>query len=609
MHHSQPPGCRSPLTGFKAHRYDFNMRISRKKTTVQKPKGKDNQLFGEFVVSKGLLTKQQLTQALNAQHDKGGYLGEVLQQMGILKEDQVTSALAEYLSMDYYDLWDTSQIDMKSARLLPENLAKRFCLIILRDEGTHVVVAMADPFNVIEIDTIKLKIGREVKVVISTPSSIRRAIEEIYHGSDVQEQNLRDLVQMQVEDELPEEDLTQQDSENEQVAATKAPLIRFVDLLLNHAVKSRASDIHIEPGEKNMMIRMRIDGVLREMVPPPKKMQAAVVTRVKILAGLDIAERRLPQDGRFKIKNSGNPIDVRVSIIPTIYGEKAVMRILDGAAANHNVDVLGMDPKRLDEFKQVLTQPHGIIVVTGPTGSGKSTTLYSVLNYLKDPTKNITTVEDPVEYSLEGINQIQVKQDIDLDFAVCLRAILRQDPDIILIGEIRDKETVDIAIKASLTGHLVLSTFHTNDAPSAISRFLYMDIEPFLLASTLNMVLAQRLVRRICEHCKEPTKIEPRQAKLLGISDAKEIEIHHGKGCKVCGGSGYMGRLPVFEFLMIDSQIREMILKGASEIDIRKKAREKGYGGLMEDGVEKIKQGLTTPEEILRVAFVEQEDA
>lgn len=580
------------------------------KTSAKKPKGKDNQLFGEFIVSRGLLTRQQLTQALNEQHDSGGYLGEVLQRLGILKEDQVTSALAEYLSMDYYDLWDTSQIDMKSARLLPENLAKRFCLIILRDEGTHVVVAMADPFNVIEIDTIKLKIGREVKVVISTPSSIRRAIEEIYHGSDMQEQNLRNLVELEVDQEMPEEDLSDEDAENEQVAATKAPLIRFVDLLLNHAVKSRASDIHIEPGERSMMIRMRIDGVLREMVPPPRKMQAAVVTRVKILSGLDIAERRLPQDGRFKIKNSGSPIDVRVSIIPTIYGEKAVMRILDAKSANHNIDSLGMAPKRLEQFKHVLTQPHGIIVVTGPTGSGKSTTLYSVLNYLKDPTKNITTVEDPVEYSLDGVNQIQVKQDIDLDFAVCLRAILRQDPDIILIGEIRDKETVDIAIKASLTGHLVLSTFHTNDAPSAISRFLYMDIEPFLLASTLNMVLAQRLVRRICEHCKEPMELDEKSARLLGMAEkqeAKNLQVFQGKGCKVCGGAGYFGRLPIFEFLMIDAVMREMILKGASEIEVRNKAREKGYGGLMDDGVEKIKQGLTTPEEILRVAFAEGE--
>lgn len=570
------------------------------------PKGKDTQLFGEFIVSRGLLDKGQLTTALNAQHDQGGYLGEVLQRLGILKEDEVTQALAEYLSMEYFDLSDLSEIDTKTARLLPESLAKRFCLVILRDEGEHLVVAMADPFNVIEIDTIKLKIQREVRVVISSPSKIRRAIEEIYHGRDMQEQNLRNLVELETEATL-DEDLSDEEAENEEVAATKAPVIRFVDLLLSHAVKCRASDIHIEPGERSMAIRMRIDGVLREMVPPPRKMQSAVVTRVKILANMDIAERRLPQDGRIKIKSSGKAIDVRVSVIPTIYGEKAVLRILDSTAVNHDIAQLGLDETRLKEFKGVLTQPHGIIVVTGPTGSGKSTTLYSVLNYLKDPTKNITTVEDPVEYSLDGVNQIQVKPEIELDFGACLRAILRQDPDIILIGEIRDKETVDIAIKASLTGHLVLSTFHTNDAPSAISRFLYMGIEPYLLSSTVNMILAQRLVRRICEHCREPFEGDEESLQVLGV-DPKEVQggkLFHGKGCKSCGGSGYAGRMPIFEFLMVDQDIKELILRGANEMEIRKTARSKGYGGLMEDGVEKMKRGLTTPEEVLRVTFVE----
>jgi type II secretory ATPase GspE/PulE/Tfp pilus assembly ATPase PilB-like protein len=343
------------------------------------------------------------------------------------------------------------------------------------------------------------------------------------------------------------------------------------------------------------------------MVPPARKMQAAVLTRVKILSEMNIAERRLPQDGRFKIKTSGRDIDVRVSSIPTIYGEKIVLRILDTTSASQDIEQLGFDPKLLKEFKTILAQPHGIIIVTGPTGSGKSTTLYSALSYLKDPTKNITTVEDPVEYRLAGINQIQIKHEIELNFAKCLRAILRQDPDIILVGEIRDKETVEIAIKASLTGHLVLSTFHTNDAPSALSRLIYMGIEPFLLSSSLNLIIAQRLVRRVCEHCKEPVTLSEEVMKRLNIDPekSKDAVFYHGKGCNMCGDTGCMGRLPIFEFLVMDNDIRQKIITGATESQIRALAREKGYGGLLESGVSKMHQGLTTAEEVLRVTFTE----
>jgi type II secretory ATPase GspE/PulE/Tfp pilus assembly ATPase PilB-like protein len=382
-------------------------------------------------------------------------------------------------------------------------------------------------------------------------------------------------------------------------------VVRFVDLLLSQAVKSKASDVHIEPQEHSMVVRMRIDGMLRDMVPPPRKMRAAVVARIKILAGMNIAERRLPQDGRFKMDISGRAIDVRVSVIPLIYGEKVVMRILDASAVNHDLDQLGFEPEALEEFKAVLAQPHGIIVVTGPTGSGKSTTLYSALRYLKNPTKNITTVEDPVEYRLAGINQIQVRPEIDLGFAGCLRAILRQDPDIILIGEIRDKETVEIAIKASLTGHLVLSTFHTNDAPSAISRLNYMGIERYLLASALNLIIAQRLVRKICSHCKEPVTLSEEVLKRLRIDheQAKDSVFYHGQGCTVCGGTGYLDRLPIFEFLVVDNDIAEMIIAGDSESQIRTASRQKGYGDLVESGVSKMLQGLTTAEEVISAAF------
>jgi type IV pilus assembly protein PilB len=574
------------------------------------PKTKADRLFGELLVTKGLLSREELVEVLNEQREQGGRLGEVLLRLKMLSDEDVTLALAEHLSMEYIRLDDITKTDVNIARMLPEAIAKRFCLVAIGEDDDKVIVAMADPLNIIAIDTISLKIKRQIKVVISSPKEIRQAIEVIYHGSDVEEQQLRDLVDIEVGEDSEVRSAAEDSSETDaagEAAATRAPVIRFVDLLLSQAVKSRASDIHIEPQEKSMMIRMRIDGILRDMVPPARKMQAAVIARIKILSDMDIAERRLPQDGRCKIRASGRDIDVRVSTIPTIYGEKIVMRILDSAAASHDLDQLGFEPKRLEELKTALSQPHGIIVVTGPTGSGKSTTLYAALNYLRDPTENITTVEDPVEYRLAGINQIQIKPEINLDFAICLRAILRQDPDIILIGEIRDKETVEIAIKASLTGHLVLSTFHTNDAPSAISRFLYMGIEPYLLASTLNLIVAQRLVRRICEKCKEPVELSQEVLKRLKIDpeQAKNTVFHHGKGCGACGNTGYKGRLPIFEFLVMDSDIREMIISGQNERQIRAAARQKGYGGLFESGISNMMQGLTTAEEVLSTTFTE----
>jgi len=578
--------------------------------TFNPPKTKADLLFGESLVSKGLISHRELIEALNEQRQQGGRLGEILQRLKMLSDEDVTHALAEHLSMEYIRFDDVAKIDVNTARTLPESIAKRFCLVAIGEIDNKIVVAMADPLNVIAIDTITLKIKRQLKVVLSSPQEIQKAIEVIYHGSDVEEQHLRDLVELEVgeagDQEKVEEDISEGGISSE-IAATKPPVIRFVDLLLSQAVKSRASDIHIEPQEHSMTIRMRIDGILRDMVPPARRMQVAVIARIKILSEMNIAERRLPQDGRFKMKASGRDIDVRVSVIPTIYGEKVVMRILDASAVNHDIKQLGFEPELLKEFKVILSQPHGIIVVTGPTGSGKSTTLYSALNYLKDPTKNITTVEDPVEYRLAGINQIQIKPEIKLNFATCLRAILRQDPDIVLIGEIRDKETVEIAIKASLTGHLVLSTFHTNDAPSAISRFIYMGIEPYLLASTLNLIVAQRLVRKICERCKEPTTLNEKLLKRLKIDpkQMKETVFYHGKGCNACGGTGYSGRLPIFEFLVMDNDMRERLIAGGNESQIRAMSRQKGYGGLFESGVNKILQGLTTTEEILRVAFTE----
>jgi len=572
-------------------------------------------LFGEYLVSKGLITRRELAESLEEQRDKPSRLGEILIRQKILGAEKVAEALAEHLSIEHVRLDDVGKIDMHIARMLPESISRRFCLVAMGEIDGKVTVAMADPLNVVAIDTITLKIKRQIKVVISSEEAIKQAIEAIYHGSDLEEQRLRDLVETAVgaeedkEGDLSVEDVTDQAGESA-AAASKAPVIRFVDLMLSQATKSRASDIHIEPQERSMSIRMRVDGRLREMVPPAHKMQAAVITRIKIMSKMDIAERRLPQDGRFKMKASGRAIDVRVSAIPTIYGEKIVMRVLDAAAVTHDIEHIGFEPGALSLFKRTLEQPHGIVIVTGPTGSGKSTTLYSALNYLRDPTQNITTVEDPVEYRLAGINQVQVKPEINLTFAACLRSILRQDPDIILIGEIRDKETMEIAIQASLTGHLVLSTFHTNDAPSTISRFCFMGLERYLLASTLDLIISQRLVRRICEKCKEPVELNEEVLKRLKIdpAEASKIAFVKGKGCTACGNTGYMGRLPVFEFLSLDNDIREAIVSGANEAQLRQMARSKGYTGLLESGVSKIKQGLTTPEEVLGVTFTESID-
>ncbi|MHC4116256.1 MAG: GspE/PulE family protein [Planctomycetota bacterium] len=562
------------------------------------------------------MNRRELTEALNEQRSRGGRLGEILVKLRMLSDEDVRCALAEHLAIDRVHL-DETDIDMNVARLVPEAIAKRFSVVAIDDKNGSVVVAMADPLDIVATDTITMRTGRQIKPVLSSHREIRQAIEKIYHGSDIDEQHLRDLVENAVSDEeaYPAQAEAMEDSARAleadisvEEAATRAPVIRFVDLLLRQAVKSRASDIHVEPMERSMSIRMRIDGVLQDMVPPPHKMQAAIATRIKILSKMDIAERRLPQDGRFKIKAPGRDIDVRVSVIPTIYGEKVVMRILDSAAVNHNLDELGFDPSLLEEMKTMLSQPHGIIVVTGPTGSGKSTTLYSALNYLKNPRKNITTVEDPVEYRLGGINQIQVKPEIGLDFAGSLRAILRQDPDIILIGEIRDAETIEIAIKASLTGHLVLSTFHTNDAPSAISRMVYMGVEPYLLASTVNLIVAQRLVRQICDQCKAPAEISPGVLKRLKVTPetAEKSVFYQGKGCKACGGTGYLGRLPIFEFMVMDPEIRDGVSTGASESRIRQMSRERGYQGLLGSGVNRMLQGLTTAEEVLGAAFTEK---
>jgi type IV pilus assembly protein PilB len=564
--------------------------------------------FGEWLVGKDYITHRQLHEVLSDQQHNGGRLGQVLRRLKMLDGEEVTRSLAEYLELEYMSLHNPAEIEVSVAKQIPERIAKRFCLVGINKVNDHIVVAMSDPLNIVAIDTVEFSTGHKVKPVISSARTINDAIDLIYHGSHIAEQRLRDLVELELsteEDEVREEGLLEADIRSTEEAASKAPVIRFVDLLLGQAVKRKASDVHLEPQEKTMVVRMRIDGILRETVPPPRKMRAAVVTRIKLLSGMNIAERRLPQDGRFKIRAPGRDIDVRVSALPTIYGEKVVMRVLDKQAVTHDLDRLGFSLEFLSQFKQVLQQPYGIVIVTGPTGSGKTTSLYSALNYLRDPRKNINTVEDPVEYRLEGINQVQVRPDINLGFPSCLRTILRQDPDIILIGEIRDKDTVEIAIQASLTGHLVLSTFHTNDAAGAISRLVFMGIEPFLLVSSLSLVVAQRLVRRICDNCKEPAQLSEKQLRQLRVEpeQAEKHTVYHGQGCKACEGTGYLGRLPIFELLAMDDTMRQMIASGAAESEIRALAQQAGGGNLLESGVKKIFDGVTTAEEVLEATF------
>ncbi|NLH17811.1 MAG: Flp pilus assembly complex ATPase component TadA [Phycisphaerae bacterium] len=577
-------------------------------TTNRSAVSTESTLFGDWLLKHQKLSANDLHQALQEQSKQGGRIGEILIRLGKMSETDLAEALAGFLQVEYVRLEDLSAIQTEVARKVPETIAKRFSLVAMNEADGKVTIAMADPLNVVAVDTVTVKLKKQVKIVLASSRDIQRAIEVIYHGTDIQEQKLRDLVELEVSTEEDEDDIPENSAAT---AAEDAPVIRFVDLLLSHAVKSRASDIHIEPQEKGMNIRMRIDGMLTDMVPPARKMQAAVIARVKILAEMDIAERRLPQDGRFKVKAGDRDIDVRVSVLPTIYGEKVVMRILDKNAVNHDLDKMGFEPSLLEPFKRILKQPYGIIIVTGPTGSGKSTTLYSALNFLRDPKKNITTVEDPVEYRMGGINQTQIKPEIGLTFGACLRSILRQDPNIILLGEIRDKETMEIAMKASLTGHLVLSTFHTNDAPSAISRLVYMGLEPYLLASSLNLILAQRLMRKICDQCKEPVQIEDEVLKRMRLDpkDAKNLTFFKGKGCPACHNSGYAGRVPIFEFLPMTREMRDRIATGAGEVEIRKMAREKGFCDLLESGVSRMKAGLTTAEEILRVTFTQDVEA
>jgi type IV pilus assembly protein PilB len=551
----------------------------------------------ELLLARGLIETEQLEDARDKATQTGRSLGRVLIELGYVTEAGLVSILAEQLGLEFVDL-DETQLDTSAIAIVPEPTAKRHnCIPVRFEDDGRLVLAMADPANVVAVDDIRALTKRDVRTVVATKGQVLSAIHRHYR--------LDHSAETLVEEAAADIGQSEEDLEDAlaQANADDAPIIKLVNLLITQAVNDRASDIHIEPGERDLRVRYRIDGVLHEMMHPPKAVQNGITSRLKIMADINIAERRLPQDGRIGIVVSGKQIDLRVATLPTVYGEKLVMRILDKSSVLLSLDDLGFLPQNLKRFEASYTKPYGAILVTGPTGSGKSTTLYATLNVVSDPTRNIITVEDPVEYRLAGINQVQTNPKAGLTFASALRSILRSDPDIVLIGEIRDRETAQISIEAALTGHLVLSTLHTNDAPSAMTRLVEMGIEPFLVASALDCVLAQRLARRLCDRCKEPyvpTDAEMEAARFP-FEPGEEVKLYRAVGCSACGNTGYRGRMALHEVMTVTEEIERLVVEHASSESISAVAEEQGMLTLRMDGLEKVRAGQTSLEEVFRV--------
>ncbi len=560
--------------------------------------------LGELLVRKGYITPEQLRKAIEEQRLHGGSLNEHLVKLGCFTED----VLLAYLQREYrLPAADPASLDIPNEviQLVPHALVTKYHLIPIAQNGSSLTLAMADPSNMAAMDEIKFLTGADVKVTLATVSSIHRAIERLYDRSMKYDHVLNDLRGQEVEVVRDQSEIDLQELER---ATEDAPVVRLVNAVFTDALRKRASDIHIEPYEQTFRVRFRIDGVLSEILQPPLALKAAVVSRIKVMASLDIAERRLPQDGRIKIKmGPADAIDIRVSVLPTLFGEKIVMRLLDKSMLQTDMTKLGFEERALKDFKDGIYRPYGMVLVTGPTGSGKTTTLYSALSELNKITTNISTAEDPVEFNLPGINQVHVNEDIGLTFAAALRAFLRQDPDIIMVGEIRDRETAEIGVKAALTGHLVLSTVHTNDAPSTINRLLNMGVAPFLVASSVNLIVAQRLARRVCPRCKVDQPITPQALIDLGIppEEAKTYNCKHGLGCPDCGGSGYRGRVALYEVMPMYEEIRDLVLSGGSTPEIKRAAMTRGIKTLRQSGLSKVREGVTTLEEVMRVTMAD----
>lgn len=556
--------------------------------------------LGEILVNNGKATEGGVNEALAQQKTTNDKLGVTLIEMGMIEEDDFATAYSQQLGYRKADNFILLEADSTVAALIPEDFARENRVLAISSNESSIVVAMEDPEDVVAIDSIKRLTNLNPDILVSGPSLLEKSLDKVYgeiqKTAEVAE--TIDSITVVSGDEGSQETI---DLSPENASDEDAPIVKLVNLIFQESIKERATDIHIEPMEKQVYIRIRIDGVLQIIMTPPVASLSGLVTRIKILSNLNIAEKRLPQDGRFSIKAPGKDIDIRVSILPTVYGEKIVMRLLDKTGFDFNLTSLGFPKQNLGTFKKVINQPYGMVVVSGPTGSGKSTSLYAALKEIKSDKTNITTVEDPVEYQLDGVNQVQVFEDIGLTFGSTLRSILRQDPDVLLIGEIRDGETADIAVKFSLTGHLVFSTVHANDAPGTITRLLDIGIAPFLVGSCLNLVMAQRLVRRICENCKEEYTSTPEEMALVGL-DPGQVKgaLYHGKGCTECRNTGYKGRLAIFEMIPMARELRKLVFESANEDDIRQSALENGMVTLREAGLARVLDGTTSVEEVLR---------
>ncbi|MEY2480541.1 MAG: type pilus assembly protein PilB [Verrucomicrobiota bacterium] len=563
--------------------------------------------FGERIadvlIEDGLLLPNQLEEAVALQRKEGGRLLKILTDKQFVTDQDMAFSMGRCLNTPPINLAKL-RVPEEIMSLVPRDMAKANKLVPIARLDGKLFVAMADPTNVLAIDDLKRRVSLEIMPMITTEKAVTDALSGV-HSSGAK---MAEVLKKAAEEAAASPDVTVEKAGHEEIDLDRlasdsedAPVIKIVNLILVQAIKEKASDIHIEPFQRSLKLRYRIDGELIQAESPPKALQLAITSRIKILAGLNIAERRIPQDGRFRIKVIGKEVDLRISVLPTAYGEKIVIRILDKSSLSGSIEQMGMDEETLNKFKKAIDAPHGMILVTGPTGSGKTTTLYSVLQELNSPQYNIVTVEDPIEYELSGINQVAVRPDIGLDFATALRSILRQDPDIVMVGEIRDNETADIAVKAALTGHQVLSTLHTNDAAGAITRLDDMGIEPFLISSSIIMACAQRLVRRICTNCREEFVPEPEIFERLGMEATEGAVFYHGHGCDRCKGRGYLGRVALIEALPVSVAIRRLIIKRASAAVIKNQAVTEGMKTLRMAGVDKALEGVTTLEEIWRV--------
>ena len=553
--------------------------------------------IGQKLLEEQLIDENALTKAAQQQKSTGGSLTGNLVKIGAISEEALLAFLSRHFGAPSIDL-KSYEPDPTLIRLIPGDVATKFMALPVARTGRRLVVAMSNPANIFAIDDIKFITGYEVEPHVATENSLKRAIDRAYDSAGT----MADVMKTMEEDFAVVEEDDAAEAESGLAGMDEAPIVKLVNSLITDAVRKSASDIHIEPYEKSMRVRFRIDGVMQEMMAPPFKFKAAIISRLKIMAELDIAERRVPQDGRIKIKVLNRTIDLRVSSLPTIFGEKIVMRILDKSNLNIDLEKLGFEPASMKEFVAAVANPYGMVLVTGPTGSGKTTTLYSALSRVNTPEVNVMTAEDPVEYNLDGINQVLVNEDVGLTFAAALKAFLRQDPNIIMVGEIRDIETASIAVKAALTGHLVLSTLHTNDAPSAIGRMIDMGVEPFLVASSVNIVLAQRLVRRVCSNCKRQIELNEEVLRELQLDpkEAAKAKFFEGAGCVECNNTGYRGRQGVYEVMPFTSRLRDLVLERASANEVKKQAIAEGMLTLRRDALEKLKRGLTTVEEVLK---------